>query len=40
MRQSAAEIVREDGPFSAVERVNGVTFDGQHVWIAAGDRLN
>jgi len=40
MSQSAAEIVREYGPFSGVDQVHGVTFDGQHVWFAAGDRLN
>ena len=40
MHQSAAEIVREDGPFPGVERVNGVTYDGQQVWIASGDKLN
>jgi glutamine cyclotransferase len=40
MRRSSAEIIREYGPFPDVERVNGVTFDGQHVWIAAGDKLN
>jgi len=40
MHQSAAEIIQEYGPFAGVERVNGVTYDGQHVWVAAGDRLN
>src|SRR5438552_14166033 len=35
----AAEIVREYGPFAGVERVNGVTHDGSHVWLAAGTRL-
>ena len=40
MKTSAAEILREYGPFPGVDRVNGVTFDGRHVWIAAGDRLN
>jgi glutamine cyclotransferase len=40
MKTSAAEILREYGPFPGVERVNGVTFDGRHVWIAAGDKLN
>ena len=40
MKTSAAEIIREYGPFPGVERVNGVTFDGRHVWIAAGDKLN
>jgi len=39
MRRSAAEIVREYGPFPGVERVNGVTYDGQHVWIAAENKL-
>ena len=40
MKRSAAEIVREYGPFAGVDRVNGVTYDGQHVWFAAGDRLH
>ncbi|MGO7422190.1 PQQ-binding-like beta-propeller repeat protein, partial [Rhizobium ruizarguesonis] len=26
--------------FPGAERVNGVTFDGEHVWFASGDRLN
>ena len=38
--RSAAEILREYGPFPGVDRVNGVTFDGRHVWFASGDRLN
>src|SRR3979411_2723836 len=40
MKRSAAEITREYGPFPGVDRVNGVTYDGQHVWFASGDRLN
>jgi glutamine cyclotransferase len=40
MKRSAAEIVAEYGPFPGVERVNGVTYDGQHVWFASGDKLN
>jgi hypothetical protein len=40
MNQSAAEIVREYGPFPCVDQVHGVTYDGQHVWFAAGERLN
>ena len=40
MKRSAAEIVREYGPFPGVERVDGVTWDGRHVWFASGDRLN
>jgi glutamine cyclotransferase len=40
MKTSAAEILREYGGFPDVDRVNGVTFDGQYVWFASGDRLN
>jgi glutamine cyclotransferase len=40
MKRAAAEIVREYGPFPGVERVNGVTYDGEHVWFASGDKLN
>jgi glutamine cyclotransferase len=39
MNRSAAEIVREYGPFPGVDHVHGVTYDGRQVWIAAGDRL-
>jgi glutamine cyclotransferase len=39
MKRSAAEIIREYGPFPGADRVNGVTYDGQRVWIAAGDKL-
>ena len=34
-----AEIVREYGPYPGVERINGVTHDGRHVWAATGSRL-
>ena len=40
MNRSAAKIVREYGPFPGVDHVGGVTYDGQRVWIAAGDKLN
>src|SRR6476659_8667161 len=40
MRRRAAQIVREYGPFSGVDNVAGVTYDGQNVWFAAGDKLN
>jgi outer membrane protein assembly factor BamB len=40
MKKAPAEITREYGPFPGVERVNGVTYDGEKVWIAVGDRLN
>ncbi|NPT61782.1 Vgb family protein [Paraburkholderia elongata] len=39
MNRSAAKIVREYGPFPGVDNVGGVTYDGQHVWIATGDKL-
>jgi len=39
MKRSAAEIVREYGPFAGVDHVHGVTYDGQQVWFAAGDTL-
>jgi DNA-binding beta-propeller fold protein YncE len=40
MIRSAAKILREYGPFPGVDRVHGVSFDGQCVWIAAGDKLD
>ncbi len=40
MNRSAAEIIREYGPFPGVGQVGGVTYDGQSVWFASGDRLN
>jgi streptogramin lyase len=40
MKTSAAEIIREYGPFPDVTRVDGLTYDGQQVWFASGDRLN
>jgi glutamine cyclotransferase len=40
MSRATAEIVCEYGPFPGAARVNGVTYDGQQVWFAAGDKLN
>lgn len=40
MRHSAAEIIREYGPFPDMDDVAGVSFDGRQVWFATGDRLN
>ena len=40
MTRSTAEIVREYGPFPGIDGVAGVTYDGQHVWFAGGDKLN
>jgi streptogramin lyase len=39
LKPSPAEIIRELGPFAGVGQVGGVSFDGERVWIAAGDRL-
>src|SRR6185436_9447315 len=38
MKRATAEIVREYGPFPAAN-VGGVTYDGENVWFAAGDKL-
>jgi outer membrane protein assembly factor BamB len=40
MKTAAAEILREYGGFPDADRVNGVTFDGQYVWFASGDKLS
>ena len=40
MKTSPAEIVQEYGPYDGVEQVAGVTYDGERVWFASGDRLN
>ena len=40
MHRSHAEIIREYGPFPNVDQVGGVTYDGTHVWYAAGGSLN
>ena len=40
MKRTAANIVREYGPFPDVSAVHGVTYDGTNVWIATGDTLN
>lgn len=40
MNRAPAEIVQEYGPFEGSERVNGVTYDGRNVWLAADDKLH
>ncbi len=40
MKRSTAEILREYGPFPGANRVNGVTYDGDKVWFASGDKLH
>lgn len=39
MKRSQAKILREYGPFPGVDAVHGLTFDGEQVWFATGDRL-
>jgi glutamine cyclotransferase len=39
MKRSSAELIGEYGPFPGVDQVNGVTYDGQQIWFAAGDTL-
>jgi glutamine cyclotransferase len=39
MKRSTAEILREYGPFPGVGHVHGLSYDGRHVWFAAGDKL-
>ena len=34
-----AEIIREYGPFEGIEDIAGLTYDGERVWFAAGDRI-
>ena len=40
MKKSAADILREYGPFPGIDQIHGVTFDGQLVWFATGDTLS
>jgi glutamine cyclotransferase len=40
MTRAAAEILREYGPFPGANHVHGLTYDGENVWFASGDRLN
>ncbi|WP_022727517.1 Vgb family protein [Fodinicurvata sediminis] len=40
MKRTAAEILRDYGPFPGTDSVHGVTYDGRYVWFAVGDRLN
>ncbi len=40
MKPTAAVILREYGPFPGIERIHGLTYDGQRVWFGAGESLN
>src|SRR5215472_390267 len=39
MNRSRAEILREYGPFDGVNDVHGVSYDGENIWFASGDKL-
>jgi glutamine cyclotransferase len=39
MNNTKADIIQEYGPFEGVDSIGGVTFDGENVWFAAGDKL-
>jgi len=39
MKQSAARIIDEYGPFPGVDDVGGVSYDGRRVWFASGGKL-
>jgi len=38
--KSKANILREYGPFAGADNVAGVTYDGENMWFASGDKLN
>ena len=40
MKHTPAEILHEYGPFPDVAGVHGVSFDGERVWFASGEKLN
>jgi glutamine cyclotransferase len=40
MKRTAANIVREYGPFPGITSIHGVSYDGTNIWIATGDTLN
>jgi glutamine cyclotransferase len=40
MKRTTAEIISEYGPFPGVDAVHGVSYDGEQVWFASGDKLN
>ncbi len=40
MKRSKAEILREYGPFPGIERVTGVTYDGEQVWFGSGKKMH
>ena len=39
MKKTPAKILREYGPFPGASHIHGLTYDGKHVWFAAGDKV-
>jgi outer membrane protein assembly factor BamB len=39
MKRAKAQVIREFDSFPGVEKVHGVTYDGQQVWMATGGQL-
>src|SRR5687768_9091161 len=39
MRKTTAEVIREYGPFPDADAVGGVSYDGENVWFASGNKL-
>jgi len=39
MKKANAEVLREYGPFSGAPSIGGVSYDGERVWVAAGDSV-
>ena len=37
--KTAAQIIREYGPFPDAKQVHGVSYDGRNLWIAGGEKL-
>jgi glutamine cyclotransferase len=40
MKRAKAQVLREYGPFDGAADIAGVTYDGERVWFASGDKLN
>jgi glutamine cyclotransferase len=39
MNKTTATLIREYGPFPGVTQVGGITYDGENIWLAGGDKL-
>lgn len=39
MKKSKAQVTREYGPYPGAPIIHGIEYDGRHVWLATGDKL-